>query len=311
MTPLRIGTRASRLALAQAREVAGRLRAIEPACEAEIVEIRTSGDRVTDRPISRIGVKGVFVKEIDEALVAGRIDCAVHSLKDLPSERPAGVVLAAVTERADARDAAVSRDGRTLAEIASAGGVVGTSSLRRAAQAARLWPGLRVENLRGNLDTRLRRLEEGRFDAVLVAGAGLKRLGLGGRATEWLDPEVFVPAPGQGMLAIECLGAANGLRERLARTLDHAPSRAAAGVERAFLTRVEGGCQVPLGCHATIAGARLRAVAIVASPDGSRIVRGECVGDAEDPAAAGLRLAEDVLSRGGAAILAALERERP
>jgi hydroxymethylbilane synthase len=290
-----IASRGSQLALWQANWVAGRLADAGQECRIEI--IKTTGDKITDVPLAKVGTKGLFTKEIEEALLDGRADLAVHSLKDLPTELPDGLVLAAVPERQDPRDAVV---GRTLAAL-PAGARAGTSSLRRAAQLRQLRPDLAIESVRGNLDTRLRKLDEGQYDAILLAAAGLKRLGWADRIAEILPPEQMCPAVGQGALAIETRAGST-----VAAVLDHAPTHTAVMAERALLARLGGGCQVPIGAHATVEAGRLRLIAIVAAPDGSKLVRAQSEGAAEDAVRLGESAAEDLLSRGAAEILKAV-----
>ena len=294
-----IASRGSQLALWQARWVAAQLIALGHACRIEI--IKTTGDKITDVPLAQVGGKGLFTREIEEALLDGRADLAVHSLKSLPTELPAGLALAAVPERADARDAVV---GKRLIDLAP-GARVGTSSLRRAAQLRRLRPDVIVESVRGNLDTRLRKLAEGRYDAILLAAAGLKRLGWEDRIAEILPAEAMCSAVGQGALAIEARP--NGAGWNACRALDHAPTRAAVTAERGLLAALGGGCQVPIGAHATVADDRVHLIAIVASPDGSALIRGEADGDAPNAEAIGRRLGADLLTRGAKEILDAVD----
>ncbi|MBI4515422.1 MAG: hydroxymethylbilane synthase [Deltaproteobacteria bacterium] len=300
-TTIRIGTRGSALALAQARWTQQQLQRLLPGRPAELVIITTSGDRFVDRPLSAIGGKGLFVKEIEEALAAGRIDCAVHSMKDLPAELAPGLALAAVPERVDPRDVLLCRGGHNLAAL-PAGARLGTSSLRRMALVHALRPGLDLLPLRGNVDTRLRKLDAGELDAIIIAAAGLHRLGLTRPAAQPLDPAEFLPAIGQGALAIEtrCDDVA------LVSALEHAPTRITTAAERAFLIRVGGSCRTPLAAHATLAGARLELRALIASPDGRQVIRGQRSGAATEAAALGGALAEELLGRGGEAILRAL-----
>jgi hydroxymethylbilane synthase len=293
-----IASRGSQLALWQARWVEGQLTAAGHACRIEI--IRTTGDKITDVPLAKVGGKGLFTKEIEDALLDGRADLAVHSLKDLPTELPEGLVLAAVPEREDASDALV---GKRLDEL-TAGARVGTSSLRRAAQLRRLRPDLRVESVRGNVDTRLRKLDEGQYDAILLAAAGLKRLGWGGRISQILEPEQMCPAVGQGALAIETR--AGGAGFDACSALNHPATHAAVAAERALLTELGGGCQVPIGAHARIHGMRLHLVGVVASPDGSQLVRAETEAGISEGAEAGRRLGRGLLEAGGRAILEAV-----
>jgi len=290
-----IASRGSQLALWQAGWVERQLTAAGHMCRIEI--IRTTGDQITDVPLAKVGTKGLFTKEIEEALLDGRADLAVHSLKDLPTELPAGLVLAAVPEREDPRDAVV---GRRLADL-PAGARVGTSSLRRAAQLRKLRGDLTVESVRGNLDTRLRKLDEGRYDAILLAAAGLKRLGWGGRIAEILPPEVMCPAVGQGALAIETRAAGAGFDACAA--LDHRDTHAAVAAERGLLAALGGGCQVPIGAHATVDGGRLLLKAMVASPDGAEVVRGTSEGTVGEAEMVGRRLGVELLNRGAREIL--------
>jgi len=290
-----IGSRGSQLALWQARHIAARLEKVGEKTRIEI--IKTTGDKITDVPLSQVGGKGLFTKEIEDALLAGAIDLAVHSLKDVPAELPAGLTLAAFPEREDPRDALI---GRTLAELRP-GDKVGTSSLRRAAQLHALGRGLAIEALRGNVDTRLRKLDEGQYDAIVLAAAGLRRLGWENRLTELLDPAVMCPAPGQGALVIETRDD-GGLAWRVARKLDHAETRAAVTAERALLAALEGGCQVPIGAYAQLEGSSIHLRAIVASPDGRRVVRDDLCG--QEPIALGREVGRRLLAAGAREILA-------
>lgn len=296
MSAVRIGTRGSALALWQAEHVRARLEALGHAVSLHV--ITTTGDRLQDRRLASVGGKGAFLKEIEEALLAGEVDLAVHSLKDVPTALPAGLGLCAFLERADPRDALVSAGAR-LAELPK-GAVVGTTSLRRRALVGALRPDLRLEDLRGNVDTRLRRLRERRFDAVLLAMAGLTRLGRAGEATEALDPRVFVPAPGQGAIALECRDADAAVREATL-PLHHAETARAVAAERAFLAALGGGCTVPLGAHAAPAGAELELVAFVASEDGQKLLRGERRG--ADPERLGRAVADELVARGARALI--------
>jgi hydroxymethylbilane synthase len=290
-----IASRGSQLALWQARWVAAQLSAAGQPCRIEIV--KTTGDKITGVPLAKVGTKGLFTKEIEEALLDGRAHLAVHSLKDLPTELPEGLVLAAVPEREDPRDAVV---GKTLADL-PLGARVGTSSLRRAAQLRHLRPDLQVESVRGNLDTRLRKLDEGQYDAILLAAAGLKRLGWGDRIAEILPPEQMCPAVGQGALAIETRAGFDKVG-----MLDHADTHTAVMAERAVLGALGGGCQVPIGAYATVSEGRVRLLAIVAAPDGTQIIRATAEGLAADAAEIGARLAADLLQRGARQILQAV-----
>jgi hydroxymethylbilane synthase len=296
---LTIGSRGSQLALWQAHWIQARLEALGEQCRIEI--IKTTGDKITDIALSQVGSKGLFTKEIEEALLAGEIDLAVHSLKDMPTDLPAGLTLAAVPEREDPRDALI---GRALAEL-PAGARVGTGSLRRAAQLRALRPDLRIEDIRGNVDTRLRKLDEGRYDAIVLASAGLRRLGWQNRITELFDPGIMCPAVGQGALAVETRDD-GGAAFQIARRLEHAETRAAVTAERAVLAALGGGCQAPMGAHAFIANETLSILALIVSPDGARVVRKEAQGPVAEAAALGHALGEKLLAAGGKQILDAV-----
>jgi hydroxymethylbilane synthase len=293
---LTIASRGSQLALWQARWIAGRLAEMGRPSRIEIV--KTTGDTVSDVPLAKVGTKGLFTKEIEEALLDRRADLAVHSLKDLPTELPAGLALAAAPEREDARDAIV---GHKLAGLAR-GARVGTSSLRRQAELLRLRPDLAVETIRGNVDTRLRKLDEGQFDAIVLAAAGLRRLGCGDRIAEIFEPEIMCPAVGQGALAVETRAG----EEDLVAALDHAPTRQAVTAERALLGALGGGCQVPIGAHARVEGDRLRLLAVVLAPGGTQAVSVEREGAARDAEALGREAGERLLAEGAQEILAAV-----
>lgn len=302
---VRIGTRSSELALRQARQVAAALAARGVA--SELVQYTTIGDRVLDRPLSAIGEKGLFTAELEADLIAGRTDCAVHSLKDLPTADPAGLTIVALLEREDPRDALVVRPGvaaRTLAELPQ-GARIGTSSLRRRAQLRALRPDLEVCELRGNVGTRLRKIDEGEVDAALLAAAGLRRLGLGDRIVSLLDAPTWLAAPGQGAIAVQARSNDARMTAVLA-TLDHAETRTSITAERALLGALEGGCQVPIGASMLRDkhGATLHGV--IAAVDGSHVVRGSIAVDLADPAAAGRALAQQMHADGGAEILASL-----
>ena len=297
MSRVVIGTRGSALARWQAGHVAGELRRADPRLEVEIRIIRTKGDRILDVPLAKVGGKGLFVKEIEEALLRREVDVAVHSVKDLPTEIPAGLTLAAITAREDARDALVSRRG-ALDDI-PAGAVVGTSSLRRRCQLLALRPDLAVRDLRGNVDTRLRKLDEGLYDAVLLAAAGLSRLGHADRATEILDPDRMIPAVGQGALGIETRDGEVGL----VAALHHQPTALAVRAERALLERLGGGCQVPVAAHALLSGDSLAMRALVGHPSGAPVFRAEREGLAGEPEALGRKAAAELLDQGADRIL--------
>jgi hydroxymethylbilane synthase len=293
-----IASRGSQLALWQAHWVQGQLAGLGHESRIEI--IKTTGDKITDVPLAKVGTKGLFTKEIEEALLDGRADLAVHSLKDLPTELPAGLVLAAVPPREDPRDAIV---GKRLADL-PAGARVGTSSLRRSAQLRKLRPDLLIESVRGNLDTRLRKLDEGQYDAIVLAAAGLRRLGWADRIAETLGPDVMCSAVGQGALAIETR--ASGAGFEAVRSLDHAETHAAVLAERGVLGSLGGGCQVPIGAHATIENGRLSLLGVVAAPDGSEVIRAEADGPVADSEALGRALGAALLERGAKRILDAV-----
>jgi hydroxymethylbilane synthase len=284
---LRIGTRGSPLALAQARAVRDRLAAVHGwAPDAiEIKAIRTSGDRIQDRPLADAGGKGLFTKEIEQALIDGAIDVAVHSAKDMPTMLPDGLMIAGCLEREDVRDAFISRKAGDLSGL-RAGSVVGTSSLRRQAQVRRLRPDLAVSNFRGNVETRLRKLDEGVADATLLALAGLKRLGLAHAATAILSVEQFLPAVGQGTIAIETHAADARVRD-LVGAVDHSETSGALAAERAFLAVLDGSCRTPIAGHATIAAQTLQFRGLILRPDGSEAHETACAGSRDDAAALG------------------------
>jgi hydroxymethylbilane synthase len=302
-----IASRESALALAQARRVQARLAALYPGASVELLGLTTEGDRRLEVSLARIGGKGLFVKELEHALAAGRADLAVHSAKDLPAELAPGFVLAAVSEREDPRDAFVSNRYPSLGALPP-GARVGTSSLRRQCQLRARHPGLAVEPLRGNVTTRLGKLDEGRYEALVLAAAGLVRLGLGARITALLDPETSVPAPGQGALALECRAERGDVIAWLAPLNDEAAARCVAA-ERAFSRALAGSCNVPLGAYAELRGGRLRLRGVVGAPDGSRIVGGALEGEGAEPEALGAALAERLRREGAGEILAALEAQ--
>lgn len=307
--PLRIGTRGSPLALAQAHETRARLAAAHldlTAPEAtEIVVINTTGDMLLDRTLADAGGKGLFTKEIEEALLDGRIDLAVHSMKDVPTALPPGLEIAALLPREDPRDAFLSRDGVTL-DALPLGAVLGTAGLRRQAQILERRPDLKIIPLRGNVQTRLRKLDEGRYDAILLAAAGLKRLGLGERITGLIDPEESLPAVGQGALGIECRAERADLVKLMA-PLNHADTALCVRAERAMSRSLAGSCQVPLGGFAETCGGQIRLRGFVSTTDGRRMARAETSGSPEDPEAVGNALAEILKAQGAHAILAELE----
>ncbi len=301
---LTIGTRKSPLALTQARLVAGWLAENHPGLSVDFLTVTTKGDRILDAPLARVGGKGLFVKEIEEGLLTGRADLAVHSLKDVPAELPAGLTITAVPAREDYRDVLVCRGAAGLADLPP-GARVGTSSLRRAAQLLHHRPDLAIIGLRGNLETRLRKLEEQDLDAVVLAAAGIIRQDLAHRITAWLEPDDFLPAVGQGALAIETRIDDDRTND-LVRVLDDPGTRTAVAAERAFLSRLEGGCQVPLACLARLEGGRVEVDGLIAGLEGEPYLRGRRSGPADKAEALGKTLAEDLLARGGAEILEAI-----
>ena len=305
--PLRLGTRGSRLALAQADEVRRRLIDAHPAlAEAGAVEtvvIKTSGDRILDRPLADAGGKGLFTKEIEEALGDGRIDIAVHSMKDMETRLAPGLVVGAVLPREDPRDVLLAPRAQSLAELPS-GALVGTASLRRRAQILHRRPDLEVTSLRGNVQTRLRKLEDGQVDATILALAGLRRLGLGGHEATAIDPEEMLPAVAQGAIGIECRADDERILALLA-ALDHGETRRRVTAERALLAALDGSCRTPIAGLATLEGDRLILDALVAEPDGSRLHRGRRAGPADDGAAMGTDLGRELRARAGPALFAA------
>ena len=297
-----VGSRGSRLALRQTELVLAELGRRFPDRRFRVQEIRTTGDRRPDASLAAIGGQGVFVKELEAALRARRVDLAVHSLKDVPADIGEELVLAAVTERGDVRDAVVTRDNRPLAELRS-GARVGTGSLRRAVQVRALRSDLEVVDLRGNVDTRLRKVEEGQVDAAVLAAAGLARLGYLERAAEVLDTDVMLPAIGQGALTLEARADDAEVLE-MASALDHRESRLATSAERAFLARLGGGCRLPIAALGIVEGDLLRLRGLIADPEGRRILRADVTGPAPDAEAVGTALAEHLLSQGAAELIA-------
>ncbi|HLU78483.1 MAG TPA: hydroxymethylbilane synthase [Burkholderiaceae bacterium] len=299
-----IATRASRLALWQAEHVQARLQALYPQCEVSLLKMTTRGDQILDRTLSKVGGKGLFVKELETALLDGRADLAVHSLKDVPVDLTSPFSLPVIMERDDPRDAFVSPRYGALDELPE-GAVVGTSSLRRESQIRAQYPHLVVKPLRGNLDTRLGKLDKGEYDAIILAAAGLRRLGLSSRIKSLLDPEISLPAAGQGALGIEILESRNELAAWLA-PLSCPQTTACALAERAVSRVLGGSCQVPLAAYARAEGDTLHLKALVAEPDGTLIIRSEASGRADDAEQLGESAARTLLSQGAEAILARL-----
>jgi len=301
---LRIATRRSRLALWQAEHVKARLEALHPRLQVSLVPLSTRGDELLDVSLAKEGGKGLFVKELENALAEGRADIAVHSMKDVPAELPPGFALAAILAREDPRDAFVSPRHDSLAAL-PAGAVVGTSSLRRQAQIAARHPALEIRPLRGNVDTRIAKLDRGEYAAIVLAAAGLKRLGLEARIRSHLSVEDCLPAAGQAALGIECLAARADVIA-LVQALQDADASACVRAEREVNRALGGSCTIPLGAFAEMAGGRLRMRALVASPDGKRTARAEGEGEAARPEELGLRVAVLLRERGAGEILAAL-----
>lgn len=301
---LTIGTRQSLLALWQSNHIAALLRKQYPKCEVVLKKIVTKGDRILDVPLAQIGGKGLFTKEIEEDLLDGTIDLAVHSLKDMPTVLPEGLCLTAITERANVGDAFVSNKYGSFEEL-PLGAVVGTSSLRRKAQLLAKRPDLEIRDLRGNVDTRLRKLDEGLYDAIILAAAGLERLGHVDRISSLIPADVCLPAVGQGALAIEARTEDKEVRDMLS-FLNDLTTKQATDAERAFLGLLEGGCQVPIGVHADVEGENIRIEAIIAALDGSNILRDTINGKADDAVSLGQQLGKKMLAAGGQEILAAI-----
>jgi hydroxymethylbilane synthase len=300
--PLRIATRKSQLALWQAEHVAGLLREAHPGLQIELVPLLTQGDRIQDRTLAAIGGKGLFIKELEVAIEDLRADIAVHSMKDVPADLPHGLTIGAVLQRADPRDALVTTSGIARLEDLPRGAIVGTSSLRRQAQLYALRPDLKIESLRGNVDTRIRKLDAGGMDAIVLACAGLVRLGLESRITARLDPKVCLPAVSQGVIGIECRRS-DARTVQLLQALEDAPTRVALDAERAFAARLGGSCQSPIAAYAELDTDRITLRGLVAEPDGSRLLRDSSSGDLKNPAALGRQLAERMLAAGAGPLL--------
>jgi hydroxymethylbilane synthase len=303
-TLLRIGTRASLLAVTQSTSIKNQIESAHPQVRVELVKITTKGDRILDVPLAKVGGKGLFVKEIEDALLAGEVDLAVHSMKDVPTELPEGLHIGIIPIREIPQDAFVSVKYPSL-EALPPGATVGTSSLRRRSQLAARRPDLNIADLRGNIDTRLRKLDEGIFDAIILAGAGLNRLGLQQRITVLLDPAQMLPAISQGALGIELRRDDTELFAGL-QFLHHPQTAVAVAAERAFLLRLEGGCQVPIGAYATLSETTIHLTGLIASVDGSQLISDTITGPAEQADRLGTTLAETLLARGGKALLDAV-----
>lgn len=302
-----IGTRGSRLALWQAEWVKAELQKRNPGLAVELNKIKTTGDKILDVPLAKVGGKGLFVKEIEEALLRGEADIAVHSMKDVPTEFPAGLHLAVICEREDPRDAFIApmKDGTFRFQNFSSlpqGATLGTSSLRRSCQLLSIRPDLKITQLRGNLETRFRKLDEGQFDAMILAFAGVKRLGWSGRITEAIDTKVSLPAIGQGAVGIECR-IDDEFINRLIAPLNHSATSTCVRAERALLKKLEGGCQVPIAAHARLVDGKIVIDGLVGSVTGDRIIKDRVEGDPAGAEALGVKLAEVLLAKGAKEIL--------
>ena len=299
---IKIGTRGSPLAIAQSQWVKEKIEGRYPHSQVELVRIKTTGDKILDSPLSQIGGKGLFVKEIEEALLEKRIDVAVHSIKDVPAELPEALTLSAFPERKDPRDALISVRGQTLDQLAQ-GADIGTSSLRRAAQLLHLRPDLDITPLRGNVDTRLKKLKSGDLQAIILAAAGLKRLGLANHITHIIPSEQILPAIGQGALGLE-VRRDDTATSNLLEFLNHEPTEMAVKAERAFLKELEGGCQVPIAGLGRLSGDSLHLEGIVAELDGTRLIRKKITGNKGQAEGLGVELAQMLLDSGAREILA-------
>jgi hydroxymethylbilane synthase len=298
---IKIGTRGSALALWQAEWVKSELEKRYQGMTVTLTKIKTTGDKILDVPLAKVGGKGLFVKEIEEAMLANEIDIAVHSMKDVPTFFPDGLHLSCITKREDPRDALLTRNGVTFKELPK-GANVGTSSLRRQAQLMNIRPDFVIHQLRGNVDTRLRKLKEGQFDAIILAAAGIKRLGLAENVTEYIDPEISLPAIGQGALGIECRVDDRELNDLIA-FFNHDDSRTCVTGERALLRRLEGGCQVPIACYGRMKDGKLHLTGLVGSVDGKRIIKDTIEGAPDTAEKLGVTLAEKLLVQGADVIL--------
>jgi len=306
---LKLGTRGSQLALWQANWIKAELEKKYPEYQVELIKIKTTGDKILDVPLAKVGGKGLFVKEIEEALLDERIDLAVHSMKDVPTDFPKGLHLAAITQREDPRDVVISRGGKKLKDFPY-GAKIGTSSLRRQAQLLHVRPDFEIVQLRGNLDTRMRKLNELGLECIILAGAGVKRLGWSDRITEYLSPEISLPAIGQGALGIETRIEDRGINNLVA-FFDHLPTSISVRAERALLKRLEGGCQVPIAAHGEVKGDRLNLIGLVASTDGKKIIKDSVSGRTDKAEILGIKLAEKLLKMGAWDILKEVYKTAP
>ena len=303
--PIRIGTRGSKLALWQANWIKSFLEKKFSSTPVELIIIKTQGDKILDVPLAKVGGKGLFVKEIEQALLDCRIDVAVHSMKDMPADIPDGLCIGAVPERESPVDVFISTNGARFKDLAP-GSIIGTSSLRRGAQLQHVRPDVVIQSIRGNLDTRLKKLESENYDALVLAAAGVKRLNLEHRITEYLDAEVMLPAIGQGALCVE-IRDNDPVVAPMVATMEHAPTRSVVAGERAFLKRLEGGCQVPIAGHGIISNNTFTLTGLVAEVDGARVIKKQKAGPVKDSEAVGIELAEDMLARGADKILEKLK----
>ena len=301
---IRIATRQSALALWQANYVKARLQDIHPGLKVELVGMTTRGDKILDVPLAKVGGKGLFVKELEEAMLRDEADIAVHSMKDVPMELPQGLELYAICEREDHRDAFVSHDYESLEQLPE-GAVVGTSSLRRQCQLSALRPDIKIKSLRGNVNTRLAKLDESEFDAIILAAAGLIRLDMASRIRSFIDESVCLPACGQGAVGIECRSSDDTVKALLA-PLNHEETALTVSAERAFNRHLEGGCQVPIGGFAELKGEQLSMRGLVGQPNGRLVISDEKTGSAAEPEKLGVALADALLARGADRILAAV-----
>lgn len=302
-----VGTRDSALAMWQTNWVVDTLSKLNPDYTFRIVSMKTQGDKILDVALAKIGDKGLFTKELETAMLAGEIDLAVHSMKDLPTVLPEGLTIGAMCERVDPRDVVISRNGVPLAQLPQ-GALIGTSSLRRCAQLLSFRPDLKLEPLRGNLNTRMAKLEKNNLDAIILAAAGVERLGWGDRITERLSTEVCLPAVGQGSIGIEIREGDQEVLQVVGK-INHAPSRAAITAERALLKKLEGGCQIPIGALGTVDGEHLTLRGVVASLDGQELIRDQISGPAQEAAALGEKLAGRLVEMGADRILKSVRQE--